>query len=280
MRLSRRQFVKSIMTSVPCGVGYAGVIEPGWIHVKRTTVQLSARALPHPVTLLHLSDLHFSTAVPLEQIRKAIDLGLAEKPDLACITGDFITDRLTDEDAYARELARLPAAVPTYATLGNHDGGLWAGQHRGYTTSEELRSFVAGAGIRMLHNQSLVAACGATRITLTGLGDLWAGDFQPQEAFSRTPRGTDGHVVMSHNPDTKDDLREQAWDLLLCGHTHGGQVALPFVGGGHFAPVRDSRYVDGLYAWNGRKLYVTRGIGSILGVRFNCRPEVTVLKLV
>ena len=271
--------MKSVMTAVPCGVGYAGVIEPGWIQVKRTTIRLSAKPLPRPVTLLHLADLHFSTAVPLEHIRKAISLGLAEKPDIACITGDFITDRLTDEEAFANELARLPATLPTYATMGNHDGGRWAGQHGGYPTSDELRAFVSGTGIRVLHNQTIVVEGAGTRLTLTGLGDAWAGDFQPQEAFAQMPRGTDGHLVMSHNPDTKDGLSEQTWDLLLCGHTHGGQVALPFVGGGHFAPVRDSRYVDGLYDWEGRKLYVTRGIGSILGVRFNCRPEVTVLRL-
>lgn len=279
MRLSRRQFVKSLMTAVPCGAGYAGVVEPGWLHVKRTTIQLAAAPLPRPVKLLHLSDLHFSTAVPLEHIAKAVSLGLAEKPDAICVTGDFITDQLRDEAAYARVLARLADAAPTFATMGNHDGGNWAGGHGGYPTSEEVQDLVRGAGLCVLHNHSADLAVGDSRLRITGLGDAWAGEFHPDQAF--VAGGTvHGRVALSHNPDTKDALLAHPWELLLCGHTHGGQVALPFLGGGCFAPVRDSRYVDGHYGWKGRHLYVTRGVGSILGLRFNCRPEVTVLTLV
>ena len=83
---------------------------------------------------------------------------------------------------------------------------------------------------------------------------------------------------MSHNPDAKIHLRPLDWDLVVCGHTHGGQLRLPFLGT-PFAPVADKRYVEGLHRWQERWLYVTRGVGNLHGVRFNCRPQVSVLDL-
>jgi predicted MPP superfamily phosphohydrolase len=66
---------------------------------------------------------------------------------------------------------------------------------------------------------------------------------------------------------------------MLSGHTHGGQVELPFIGHGYFAPVRDHRFISGRYDWEGRQLFITRGVGSLRGIRFNCRPEVSLLTL-
>ncbi len=85
-------------------------------------------------------------------------------------------------------------------------------------------------------------------------------------------------IVLSHNPDSKELLRDYSWDLLLCGHTHGGQLSLPILGT-PFAPVHDHRYVYGLNQWNGRFIHTTKGIGNRHGVRFNCRPEVAILSV-
>lgn len=84
--------------------------------------------------------------------------------------------------------------------------------------------------------------------------------------------------MLCHNPDAKDKLRASAWDLMLCGHTHGGQLRLPGIGR-PFAPVRDVRYVEGLRPWEGRLIHITRGIGNLHGLRFNCRPEINLLNL-
>ena len=83
---------------------------------------------------------------------------------------------------------------------------------------------------------------------------------------------------MSHNPDSKEMLRRWPWDLLLSGHTHGGQVIIPFQGP-RYAPVTDKRYVAGLKPWESRQIHVTRGVGNFAGVRFRCRPEVSLLIL-
>jgi predicted MPP superfamily phosphohydrolase len=85
-------------------------------------------------------------------------------------------------------------------------------------------------------------------------------------------------IVLAHNPDTKDAIEHQSWDLMLSGHTHGGQVVVPFVEP-TWAPVVDKRFIAGLYEWSGRQLYITKGVGNHSGVRFGCRPEVSILEL-
>ncbi len=72
--------------------------------------------------------------------------------------------------------------------------------------------------------------------------------------------------------------KDYPWDLMLCGHTHGGQLSLPVIGT-PFAPVRDKKYVAGLHKWNNKQIHITRGVGNVLGLRFNCPPEVSVLEL-
>jgi uncharacterized protein len=83
---------------------------------------------------------------------------------------------------------------------------------------------------------------------------------------------------LSHNPDTKEQLKAYDWDVAFCGHTHGGQFRLPLIGT-PFAPVKDKRFVQGLHFWEGRQIYITKGVGNLFGVRFNCRPEISLITL-
>ncbi len=83
---------------------------------------------------------------------------------------------------------------------------------------------------------------------------------------------------MSHNPDTKVMLQNYSWDVMLSGHTHGGQIWLPIIGA-PFAPVEDKRFIAGLYRWDNRWIHITKGIGNVHGLRFNCRPEVSLLTI-
>ena len=107
------------------------------------------------------------------------------------------------------------------------------------------------------------------------MGDLWSGEIEAARAFSGVdPRAPT--VLLAHNPDSKDELGAYPWDLMLSGHTHGGQVIVPF-DGPRFAPVEDKRYVAGLKPWGTRQIHVTRGVGNIGGVRFRCRPEVSLV---
>ena len=232
-----------------------------------------------PLRLLHLSDLHASWAISLEFSQEAINLGLREKPDLICVTGDFITTQYSAFDAYARLLAQLPAAAPTFACLGNHDGGTWAGEHGGYKTTVPVGEMLKQSGIEVLRNRWTSIRLQDREIKLIGLPDIWSEGVNPARAFPAPNRADPAlRIVLSHNPDTKDDFRPFQWDLLLSGHTHGGQVVLPLLGT-PFAPVKDKRFIAGLYSWENRWIHITKGVGNVHGLRLNCPPEISILTL-
>jgi predicted MPP superfamily phosphohydrolase len=261
------------------GALYTRFIEPSWLDTERHEVQLATERSQTPIKVLHLSDLHASDVVGLDYIREAIQVGVSLKPDVVCLTGDYITTKYDQFDRYAEILSALSQAAPTVASLGNHDGGAWAAWlHRGYSTTTEVRLLLNRAGIQLLHNSSHPLTVRGRTLNLAGLGDAWAGEIHPERVLAKSG-GSSPTILLSHNPDTKDRLPGYQWDLLLCGHTHGGQLLLPMFGT-PFAPVRDKRYVRGLHRWENRWLHITKGIGNLHGTRFNCRPEVSLLTLV
>lgn len=228
-------------------------LEPHWLEVTRTRIRLPK--LTRPMRLLHLTDLHYGFRVPLSLIDAAIDLGLAESPDVICLTGDYVTTNYTDNPwPLTGPLSRLARAAPTYAVLGNHD-------------SAPVPEVVTGAGIRLLRNEAVHTSGG-----LTLMGVNW-------EAKAPAAIPAQGvRILLAHTPDAKDQLPELSWDLLLAGHTHGGQVVIPFLP--RVVGVQDKRFIAGRYDWNNRQLFISRGVGSLFGIRFGCRPEVSLLELV
>ena len=276
--MSRRSFLGVGLMGTACAAAgaaaYARHVEPGWLRISRRDVPIPG--LRGPIRIAHLSDLHASGVVPVDQIATAVDQTLAGRPDLVCMTGDYVTHRLPAGEAYLDVLTRLANAVPTYAVFGNHDGGSWVAPLGGYRTTDPIAEFLGAAGVVILHNAHTEFTVGDQRLYLAGVGDLWANACEPGHAMPATPDAP--VVLMSHNPDSKGMLEPYAWDLMLCGHTHGGQLRLPLIGT-PFAPVRDHRIVDGLHRWQQRWIHVTRGIGNLHGLRFNCRPEISLLDL-
>lgn len=281
-RRNRRRWLLALLGAVGAAgaaAAHTRFLEPGWLEVVHRNVQLGPEPAA-PIRLLHLSDLHASRYVPLDFIARAVRIGLAEKPDLVCLTGDFITKHFTQFADYADVLKPLAAAVPTFACLGNHDGGKWAARpnYRGHADHNAVRQCLAAAGANVLLNQSRELTVRGRALRLAGVGDLWAQELDAKATFS-APTTPDTHtLLLLHNPDGKDAVADFPWQLALCGHTHGGQCRLPFFGT-PFAPVRDHRYVAGLNGWRDRWIYTTRGVGNLHGVRFNCRPEVSLLTL-
>ncbi len=275
--MTRRKLL-SLLPVAACAPAYAFGVEPNWLERTFHRVKLPCKNLSSGVRILHLSDLHASPVVPFTLIEKSVELGLEAKPDVICLTGDFVTDATPfDEAEYARILRRLSSAAPVFASLGNHDGGAWAAWAGGLKDSSVVCGLLREGNIRLLHNRSEVIRVRDQSVHFAGVGDLWSDDVDADLAFANVS-ADDPAILLAHNPDTKDVLADRPWDLMLSGHTHGGQVVLPMVGE-RFVPVRDKRFIAGLKQWNGRQVYVTRGVGSIRGVRVNCRPEVTVLDL-
>lgn len=271
---TRRRLLWTGAAAAAAAAAYPVAVEPRWFELTRHRVPAIPGARQF-VRVLHLSDLHASWAVPLSSIEAAIRMGLAGQPDIVCLTGDFITYRDFDSRAYAAALRQLTAARPAFAVLGNHDGGVWAYQRRGFADHQAVERLLEDAGIVLLHNRSVETEARGCKLNIVGVGDLWSHELRPDPAF-RGLRGGAPVLLLSHNPDSKELLKPYRWDLMLCGHTHGGQVMIPFEGP-RYAPVADLRFVSGLHAWNGRSIYITRGVGNLGGVRFLCRPEVSIL---
>jgi uncharacterized protein len=276
--LTRRKLLSLVPVGVTCAPVYAFGVEPNWLERTYHQVKLPCNGLARGVRILQLSDFHASSAVPFSLIETAVEMGLESKPDVICLTGDFVTDAAAfDETEYTRILRRLSSAAPVFASLGNHDGGRWSAERGGFMNSSVIRALLDRSQISLLHNRSEVVRLRDQTLRFAGVGDLWSDGVDGDLAFADV-RPDDPVILLAHNPDTKDVLADRPWNLMLSGHTHGGQVVLPFVGE-RFVPVRDKRFIAGLKQWNARQVYITRGVGSIRGVRVNCRPEVTVLDL-
>jgi predicted MPP superfamily phosphohydrolase len=279
--LTRRQFITGIGAGfVAANFGYARWFEPRWLNVTRHDVPITGRSAEPPLRVLHISDPHLSSVVPLRFIEESLRRGLAEKPDLIAITGDFVTGQLHSIDDYVRVLSLASSAAPTFACLGNHDGGVWSEIHASVKSPERVLALLRRANVRCLVNASHELELRGRPVQLIGVGDLWSEMCDPTAAFAATPkRDRSIRLVLNHNPDAKTLLQPFDWDVMLSGHTHSGQIRIPLVGT-PFAPVTDKRYVAGLYRWDHRWLHVSCGVGNLHGVRYGCRPEISLLTLV
>jgi uncharacterized protein len=273
--LNRRNFL-GLCGGGAVGAAYTRFAEAEWLEVNEP--KLVWREGGAEIRVLHLSDFHASSVVSLDYISRAIDLGLAQKPDLICLTGDFVTSKYESFSEYTGILKKAGQAAPAFACVGNHDGGSWVSRRgHGYTSWANVGEMLKTAGVNLLHNERRVVEVKGRALQLVGLGDLWAEEMNPSKAFSGARQDL-RTILLSHNPDSKALNAQFGWDLMLSGHTHGGQLRLPFIGT-PFAPVDDKRYVAGLKRWQDRWIHVTKGVGNLHGLRFNCRPEVSLLRL-
>ncbi len=260
--------------------GYAKLVEPRWLK----TSAISLALLPETVDvdelmIVHLSDLHHSDAVSLRYLKRSLQSAIQVQPDLIVLTGDYITTRI-DDPRYLAILKLLPGAAPTFACPGNHDGGAWARAMAGYATTGPIQSLLEEAGIHYLENDWTLIKVKGVAIAIGGMGDVWARRCEP-EAMVKPYNGAraDVKILLSHNPDSKDRLGALNWELMLCGHTHGGQFRLPMLGA-PFAPIKDKAFLVGLCRAGNRWIHITAGLGNVHGLRFNCRPEISVIRLV
>lgn len=237
--------------------GYAYIVESSWIEV--THLQVNA-----PITgrlkIAQLSDLHTRGMNRVE--RRLIDLLAQERPDLIVITGDSIADEGTYEDVY--ELYdRLHAPLGVYLVNGNWEH--W----RPPPSGNRLPSHV-----KILHNTSQKIR---DHLFLVGLDDAVTGVPDLAHAIRGIPPQS-FRIGLFHSPVFFDESSDQ-FQVALAGHTHGGQIRLPFFGP-LWLPPGSGAYVQGWYSRGSSRLYVSRGIGtSVLPLRLLCRPELVIVEL-
>lgn len=233
--------------------------------------------------IVQISDFHFKDFTEPFFVRDVVRRVNQLRPEMVLMTGDFITafpgaHRLTRLIRLIQRQAAECAAILSgiecpvrYASLGNHDESLGAAYMIGVLKDH---------GIPVLRNSATALERGNQRIWVAGVGSACEDDADPASAIPKaSERGQEPVILMAHEPDTLPEMARYNVDLMLSGHTHGGQVRLPFLPP-LVLPKYGKRYVEGLFHYGPTQLYVNRGIGTIeLPFRLWCPPEITVITL-
>lgn len=247
-----------------------------WIMVKKERASVPIGNLPpgfQNFTIAHISDLHCDRCEDLERLEKAVEIVNQEPCHIVAITGDYfslpknLSKYLSD---CARILEGMKPKIGVFSVTGNHD--YWVPFYK-------LRAKMEAKGIHFLDNESLALECNGNRINLVGVSSLWMKQHDIPKAFryvdNKVPK-----ILLAHNPDIALKVIPYKPHLLLCGHTHGGQIRLPFRGPALRFIQLEKRYYAGLNPFYGFLIYTNRGLGTFYPrARFRCPPEVTFLKL-
>ncbi len=236
--------------------------------ITKENITITAPALDEmgPLKIAFFSDIHNDKKL----LAGVIDILKEEKPDIIIFGGDlvYVPDRFMRTKWAVDGFREICHIAPTYAILGNHD----------YEKQEQVERVFQSAGVKLLKNEAIDWTTPAGKeIRIVGLGDHNEGDEEPTKCMA--PKGEENKPVLllAHDPESRKNLGDYEWDLMLAGHTHGGQLRIPFTE--KYISFR-SEMPAGLFDYeNGRKIYVTRGTGAILGMRFFCTPEVSIISV-
>lgn len=273
--MTRRRFLKHGAAAV-LGAGlavgaYASLWEPNRLEVRRLTLALNGLpAAFNGLKVVQFSDMHLGFYAGAKAAVRVVEAINREKPDLICFTGDMVDGEVDALEEAILPLSGLEAAFGTYSILGNHD----------FYDVEKLIRMEEKAGFTVLRNSHAKLRRGGEQIAVVGLDDGIWGHPDPASTLDGLPAGM-FKIVLMHEPDYGDTTAEYPVHLQLSGHSHGGQVRLPWLGE-VVTPPGAKRYVQGLYhvGSRGMPLYVNRGIGMTqLPIRLLCQPELTVLTL-
>lgn len=261
-------------------VSYGFRVEPTWLEVNQCEIPIAS--LPNEFDgfrIVQLSDFHCGRLVNGDYLTEAVELALDQNPDVVVLTGDFIHKGFKHIDEVAEIVGCLSAPCGVFAVLGNHDYSVR--NALGFRRYRHLHRAVADAlgakGIRVLHNESVALRREEKVLQLIGVEDLWSRACDLDLAYHGLTREAP-HIVLAHNPRTVEHLNGRRCDLMLSGHTHGGQIHVPRLGRPTLGP-KTRRFAAGLYQLRDTYLYVNRGVGFGFRFRYGVRPEVTVLVL-
>jgi uncharacterized protein len=269
-------------TGILAAAADASLVAPFNVTVSRVEVPL--HRLPEPFdgfTIAQLSDFHYDEHFSAPAIRTAVEIANGLRPDLTVLTGDFVTEPIAAhrrhlnlrQAANAAEpcgalLNKLRAEFGVLSVIGNHDGN---------TDPDRVRELLRNQGLPVLYDEATAIERGGKRIWIAGLDDN-PDETDLRPALKGIPKD-ELVIVLAHEPDVADFISKYPVDLQLSGHSHGGQVRLPFIGPAYLPPL-GRKYPQGLRRIGFLTLYTNVGIGTMgLPLRLNCPPEVTLLTL-
>ena len=280
-KISRRKAIKLGISAVVAGsLVDAFALEPRRIRLERVSVAIDGLGESfRGYRIGVLSDFHIPHFVSREYIENSIETLQSQKPNLMLLPGDFCNSK--GFFGLHREMP-VPELAPYLSTLRAPDGVFGVlGNHDYWLNAEGVTEALAETPVRLLHNSSVTLTRGSDKLAIVGTPDLWEDDIDLDAAFAgidpKTPR-----ILLQHNPDLAEEFPEgYRVDLQVSGHTHGGQVRIPF-GPALILPTKyGNKYREGLVQGPRHRVYITRGVGmsSTLPVRFCCPPEATLIEL-
>jgi predicted MPP superfamily phosphohydrolase len=211
-----------------------------------------------------LTDTHVASFMRRGLYREVVARTMAFEPDLVLLGGDFVTWERHIPLMAEVLLTDLAARDGVWAVLGNHD--YWA-------DADGVVAAMTARGVRFIINRSVAIRRGDEAIALVGIDEIYRGNPDVDASFARVTR--DGIcIAVSHHPDIIDRLDGRHIDLLVCGHTHGGQIRFPFFGPVVVPSRFEARYASGFHRAGDVLMYVSRGIGAVPPLRILCKPEV------
>ena len=261
-------------------VGYGYRVEPTWLEVNRFALPVrDLHPAFHGVKVAQLTDFHCGRHIPAGYLEDAVARTIAEKPDVIALTGDFVHKGYGHVSHAAKLFRGLRAPLGVFAVLGNHDfsvrNALGIRRYKGL--HQAVADALGAEGVRVLRNESVSFERDGGKLLVAGVDDLWSRESDPAAALAgvcpTTPR-----VVLAHNPQSVDQFDHHRFDLLLSGHTHGGQIDWPGVGRVLLGK-KAKRWAAGLYPHGGASVYVNKGVGFGWRFRFGVRPELAVFTL-
>lgn len=214
-----------------------------------------------------LTDTHVASFVRRAWYREIVAQTNRFDPDLILFGGDFVHWEKHITLMAEVLMTDLHARDGMYAVLGNHD--YWA-------NPDGVIAALTARGVRFIHNRNVTLTRGSESISLLGIDELYRGKPDIDAAFAHTHNV---RIGLSHHPDVIDLLNDRQLDLLLCGHTHGGQIRFPFFGSVVVPSKHEARYASGFHRVRDVLLYVSRGLGAIPPVRILCKPELATFTL-
>jgi len=281
----RRFIVYGAMASVAAVTGVdAFFVEPAW--VEYTKHVLGTAKLKHPIRIVQISDLHLDGDKRRDGVPERVN---ALNPDIIALTGDYTNDGRVSafekgHERVAGFAGRLRARYGVYATFGNWDGGI-------------AKGLFEGTDVITLRGKTVSIDTNAGTVGITGLDHSWDYAVAAREAVGLADE-LDGrlfNLLLYHSPDIIEEVAETGkFDLYLCGHTHGGQVRVPFLDAIRYGfrkgfpypgsiitlSRHGSKYDSGMFRVGGTHMYVCRGLGmegEAPRIRFFCRPEIAVI---
>ncbi len=280
MHVTRRSFLKLSASFAATSIAVdSALLEPNDPHL--IELALPIKRLPvawDGLRIAQLSDFHYDDDFSVVPLRKAVAVVDRLYPDLVLLTGDFVTAPAFSTnkkkaaavvEPCAQLLAQLKAKIGIFACLGNHDAS---------TDPNRIVSVLQAHGIKTLRNQADPLEKDGKRLWLAGTDDVLEGSADMDITLKKVP-ASEPILLMAHEPDFATHVARYPVDLQLSGHSHGGQVRVPFMGA-PVLPKLGMKYPKGLYRVGGLTLYTNAGIGTVrLPIRFCCPPEITLLTL-